>query len=358
MPPACLPTRSPPETMTRTLYLHIGTHRTATSSLQAYLYDNRPRLRRQGFLYPFNVRRHVALMDRLFAGHTTPERVASRINALADKRGGIHSAILSDEDICSRPDLSLLARFREHFDVKVLYCLRRQDLWLESWHLQNIKWQWNPELSHMGWRDFLAGRERFHWIRYDAYMRHLEDVFGSENVIPYVYEKGQMPEGPMAAFCDRIGLTDRSDFTEPRHMNASRSTLVSEFMRHLPLDEVPPRYRSKVERACAALDIEVSNGRQEKAPLLMGPLRRRRVMADYAPGNRELARRRFGRNRLFLDPLPDWSASVTRPRLPARSEAVMDDLVAPFLRELMRQWQEEDLRRQENAQSGKGGGAA
>ena len=336
--------------MTRTLFLHIGTHRTATSSLQAFLHDNRPRLRERGFLYPFNVRRHVALMGRLFAGIVTADEVAAEIHARADRKGDeIHSAILSDEDICSHADLTPLAEFRRYFDVKVLYCLRRQDVWLESWHLQNIKWQWNPELAHLSWPEFLAGRKRFHWIRYDTYVAHLEALFGPGNVVPYVYEKGQMPGGPVAAFCDRIGLADRTGFTEPRHMNASRSTQVSEFMRRLPLDEAPPKYRARLERACAALDKEVAGNRPRRAPLLMGPLRRRRVLAEYAAGNRALARRRFGRGKLFLEPLPDWRAGLERMRLPARSDTLMDELVAPFLRELIREWQEEDARQKARA---------
>ena len=68
------------------------------------------------------------------------------------------------------------------------------------------------------------------------------------------------------------------------------------------------------------------------------------MLADYAAGNRALARRRFGRDRLFLEPLPSWRAGLDRMRLPATGDKLMDELVAPFLGELIREWQEEDAR--------------
>ena len=182
------------------LILHIGAHRTATSALQDFLHANFEPLQKKGFFYPFQVRRHVKLMNGIFAGRRSVAETAEKMQTRMTALGGLHTAILSDEDICMRRDLSVLAEFREWFDVKVVFTLRRQDTWLESWYFQNIKWQWNPKLSHCTFPQFMAMRDDFHWIHYDAYVRHLESLFGAENLILNVMEKEQMPQRPIETF--------------------------------------------------------------------------------------------------------------------------------------------------------------
>ncbi len=62
---------------------------------------------------------------------------------------------------------------------------------------------------------------------------------------------------------------------------------------------------------------------------------RARVMAEYEPGNRRLAERRFGRPRLFAEPLPPADAAVADQRLPADSYDTIARFVAPMLRGLV-----------------------
>ena len=321
--------------MKRRLIFHIGAHRTATSALQDYLADNKRQLRSRGVVYPFQVRRHLKQMNALFTGRRDPAELAETLTARADKRDAdIHTILLSDEDICMREDLGLLARFREWFDVKIVFTLRRQDTWLESWFFQNIKWQWNPKLAHCTFDEFMAQRESFHWIHYDRYVRHLEDLFGAENLILNVMEKDQMPDGPIAAFSDSIGLTDRTGFTEPSHMNASFSPEISEFMRCLPLDAAPVEYRNQLTSACAQIDAK--RGRNTKSSERLLPHADRvALMAEYDPGNRALARRHFDREMLFLEPLPGPDAPLARMELPGDSYALMEEFVAPLLSALI-----------------------
>ena len=318
--------------MKRTLILHIGAHRTATSALQEYLHANFGQLQEKGFFYPFKVRRHLKLMNNLFSGERNPAEVAQTLTKRADKRPHpIRTVILSDEDICMRRDLSVLAAFREWFDVKVVFTLRRQDSWLESWFFQNIKWQWNKKLSHCTFDEFIAMREDFHWIHYDRYLRHLETLFGQENIIVNVHERDQMKGGPIETFCDSIGLTDREGFSAPPHINESYSPAMSEFMRCLPLDEAHPGYRGVLTQACADIDKALHGGGRKQSERLMPPAQRAAVMADYAAGNRAVAQRYFGREELFFDPLPGADAPLARMELPADSYALMRDLVTPLM---------------------------
>lgn len=318
--------------MKRTLILHIGAHRTATSALQEYLHANFDPLQEKGFFYPFKIRRHLKMMNNLFNGERTPADVAQTLTIRADKRPhAIHTVILSDEDVCMRRDLSVLAKFREWFDVKVVFTLRRQDSWLESWFFQNIKWQWNKKLSHCTFDEFMAMREDFHWIHYDRYLRHLETLFGQENIIVNVHERDQMKGGPIETFCDSIGLTDREGFRAPAHINESYSPAISEFMRCLPLDVAPVSYRGMLTQACAEIDKALHGSSKKQSERLMPLEQRAAVMADYAAGNRAVAQRYFGREELFFDPLPAADAPLARMELPADSYALMRDLVTPLM---------------------------
>lgn len=322
--------------MKRKLILHIGAHRTATSALQDYLHSNFLPLQDKGFFYPFKVRRHLKMMNDLFGGKRTIAEVSDTITARADAREkDIHTIILSDEDVCLRRDLSVLAGFKDHFDVKVAYTLRRQDTWLESWFFQNIKWQWNEKLSHCTFDQFMAMREDFHWIHYDRFVRHLEDLFGKENIILNVHEKQQMQDGPIETFCNSIGLTDRTGLGTPGHINESFSPMISEFMRQLPLDAAPVDYRNMLTRACADIDNRMNGGGKKQSERLLPHADRVALMAEYQAGNTAIAQRYFGRDKLFLEPLPDANAPLANMTLPSDMNVLMNDFVAPLLRTMI-----------------------
>lgn len=322
-----------------TLYLHIGTHRTATSSIQAFMLANWEALLAQGVLHPMRIPRHFALFNAIFSGRRSVKEVALDLKLRASKHPvDIDRIVLSDEDVCMQTDLSLLGQFRDHFDVKVVFALRRQDLWLESWYLQNIKWQWNKSLSHLTLTEFMARSEEFHWAYYDRLLSHLDEVFGQENVLPYVFEKAQMPKGPVAAFCSRIGIDDISGLKPAPHVNSSYSPAIAEFVRCMPFDEAPDKFRAALEQAVKAVDQKLSLTSGDHSSLLMDHATRTAVMALHADGNANIARRYFGRDALFLEPMPAPDEALAKMVLPSDSAALMRDFVAPMIQGLIKQY--------------------
>lgn len=319
----------------RTLYLHVGAHRTGTTSIQDFLFANRKALQARGYWLAYARRRHFDLVEGLFAGTVQVADVAADLTARADaKDHAIEAIVLSEERICTHANPEVLAAFAEHFDVQVIYTLRRQDLWLESWYFQNIKWQWTPELSHCTFPEFMAQRETFHWIDYETYVGKLEAAFGAENVQLTVFEKGQMPGGPVGAFCAAIGLKDLEGMRTPPHVNASVSAETLAVMRHLPLDTFEPPVRDVLCRAIEALDQRDIAPGTEGGTRLMTPSERAEVMAAYAPGNAALAARRFERDALFLDPLPPAEAPLANMTLPEDGAALLTRFVGPLLQDL------------------------
>ena len=289
----------------RKLFLHMGAQRTATSSIQSFMHANVEALLDQGVLYPFGVKRHQKQLNAVFNGGMTGAELAMTLHKRCGGRDKpVHTTVLSDEGITLHADLSPLKPLAERFDLKVIYSLRRQDLWLESWYLQNVKWQWNRELSHLTFPQFLDRREDFFWVHYGREIERIEQLVGRDNVHLSVFERDQMPGGPVETFCRMVGISDFAAMTTPPHINSSHSVLVSELLRTLPLDQASKGLRAQLGKAFAALNARLEKTPEETSTLLMPLDRRQEILAEYAAGNASVARRYFNRDQLFLDPLP------------------------------------------------------
>ncbi|WP_405402356.1 hypothetical protein [Paracoccus sp. Ld10] len=319
----------------RTLFLHIGVHRTATTAIQATMFKNWTRLRDEGYLYPLGVERHIGTFNNIFFGNTTAKDVSKTLLARAESHPvPIHTLIMSDEDVSMRRDISALRDFADDFDVKVIFAMRRQDLWLESWWAQNVKGQWDRRYCHMSWPDFMQNRGDFHWIDYDRYIRHIEDVFGEGSVQPYVFERQQMPDGPIVAFCQQFGFPDGASLDRAGGENISLTPEVSEFVRHLPLIDAPMDLRLRLIAMAEGVDRKIRA--ENPVTLMISHDQRLEIIREFAPGNSRVAHRFFGRSDLFLEPLPQPSQPVVTPELPRYSGPLVNRLVAPFFAEIIR----------------------
>ncbi|MEP2529979.1 hypothetical protein [Shimia sp.] len=279
-------------------------------------------------------------MNRLLDGKLDVDAAArDLIRRANEKPDPIHTIVLSDESVSLRRtrDLARLARLRDHFDVKIMVLLRRQDLWLESWYFQNVKWQWNPALSHCTLDEFLAQRHSFHWLHYDKYIKRFEKLFGTENVEVAVFERDQMPGGPVQSFCRQIGLLNLEGLIEPKHTNASLSPAMSELIRQLPVDEgLGDETRHILTKVIQTVDNTLPEALSGGGKLILPHDTRREIMNEYAHGNQTLAQQRFGRDELFHDPLPNETTPIAKLALPEDGVTLMQHFFVPILSDLIR----------------------
>lgn len=324
--------------MKRTLWIHPGIQRTATTSIQEFFFENFHALQERGILYPFHTRRHFQFMNRLIRGNLQVDVAAEDLIRRADaKSTPIHTLVLSDEAISLHKNISRLTELRKYFDVKIMLFLRRQDLWLESWYFQNVKWQWNPALSHGTLEDFLKHQKSFHWIHYDKHIARLEKLFGPENVHIGVFERQDMPGGPVATFCNHIGLTQLDGLSAPKHTNASLSPAMTDLVRQLPLDEgLGDETRNVMVQALQRVDAHLPKRLSGGGKLILPHQTRLKIMKRYAKGNAALAKRRFGRDLLFQEPLPDPSVPIADLALPTDSAVLMEYFIGPLIGDLIR----------------------
>jgi hypothetical protein len=121
-------------------------------------------------------------------------------------------------------------------------------------------------------------------------------------------------------------------------VNSSYSPAIAEYVRCMPFDEAPDKFRASLEQAVKSVDQKLSLTGGKHSSLLMDHATRAAVMALHEEGNANIARRYFGRDALFLEPMPGPDDALAKMVLPSDSAALMRDFVAPMIQSLIKQY--------------------
>jgi hypothetical protein len=308
------------------LLIHAGIHRTGTTSLQRVLSRNRDALAAQGVAYPGEGPNHQPLAWELVRGQSGAREVLALVEG-----AGAERVVLSGEDFAIHQDLGWLAPVAARHEVGVVLYLRRQDHWVNSWYNQHVKWPFDRVKSRMDPQAFLATLEDFHWLDYERLLGRWSKALGEGRVTVAVLEKGQV-EDATADFLARAGIDPAGLDLDAERMNDSLPVHMLEIARHLGLHELRGGKRQRLLNA-------LREGLADRAPpgrvaTVYAPEERNRVLARFEAPNRAVARRFFGRDRLFLEPPPGPDAPYWRfPDLDR--DALLDDWVAPVIRALI-----------------------
>ena len=136
------------------LYLHIGTYKTGTTSIQSFLTHNRENLLHKGYLYPTSGAGQM-IKHGLFCETITMRRPYSPFaNEWIEEWENLEQEIdlhqpdyvvLNTEGLCNfdRDEVKLLesylSRYLSGFETKIIIYLRRQDDLLVSLYVQRVK---------------------------------------------------------------------------------------------------------------------------------------------------------------------------------------------------------------------------
>jgi hypothetical protein len=240
------------------LYLHIGTEKTGTSSVQNFFSANRELLARKGILYPETPgqKNHIGLTAAAQSGGTGgPLRKILGLRSRQDvdqyRRdlvAGLESecaarlfttAVMSNEHCSSRliddREVQWLKDFLSpHFEsIKIIVYVRRQDDFLLSTYSTSVKSGATRELA--------IPQERLIQYRYDHWelLQRWARIFGRENVICRKYEKAALKDGDIVDdFLSVTGIASNPDFERPDDVNESLDAETLEFLRlfnkHVP----------------------------------------------------------------------------------------------------------------------------
>ncbi len=186
------------------LYLHIGTHKTGSTAIQQLLWKHREALANGGLLYPdVGVRRDAHHEIAWAAGTTRAAPDAAALRGLVEQlahqiRNAEDALLLSSEEFEFVQRVDELASLQDHFEVKVIVYLRKQDEYLEAAYNQHVR---SYDLRFTDSIYQFALRYNFFW-RFD-YWRILQNwgrVFGTENIIVRPYGTELVGDDAVADF--------------------------------------------------------------------------------------------------------------------------------------------------------------
>jgi len=352
-----------------TLYLHIGTPKTGTTSLQYFLSINRSSLRKNNYSYPKSTysfpyvlpkqNAHFMIMryykenkkrDRERENALQTEGYAWLLQQLSQRE----NVILSDEGIWTTCDsfphfwqhLNSVVRDAGH-DLKVIVYLRRQDLFIQSY--------WNTRVRNGETLPFLTcvKEEKYAFCHFDYYsqLEHIASAIGRDSLVVRVYEDGQyagMNGTIYSDFLYAIGLELTEDYHIPEEdRNISIDLLCTETKRilnRLPDFAYRKNFLINYMRDVSIQDKEMGID----TPFVLFPHKERVAFLEkYATENQLVAKNYLNRKdgKLFYDELQPPSEEITAKNYPLTIENYVETCgrIILAMRKSMLEEMQEDL---------------
>lgn len=299
------------------LILHIGTHKTGSTSLQAFLCENRGRLAQAGydfplmavqpngvkegrngnFLYPY-------VLDQLDPKKNSKnqrERMQANVQSFLSAAGKTETMILSEERIWHEgaQDERYWPVLRALFDeagfdcVDVVVYLRRQDRFITSLWNQKVK---DASKEQGTLKEYAFSDESLNAMDYGAVIEKLEGIFGREHIVVRVFDRAELVDGDIRRdFCHALNIPLDPGFAFPyERLNPGLTPAVAEVKRLInttaEYNDVGNFLRFAAESVSALEGAPSSRLRPEDA---------RALLDRYAAGNARIAREYLQREELF-----------------------------------------------------------
>jgi hypothetical protein len=161
------------------VFLHIGLHKTGSTSIQYFLSHNRKRLAELGYLYPSKRINHCNLASALkkYSENNYYPEWEKTIKEI--ESSNLEKIIISSEVFVESKTDEIIKRLAEklkNYQTKIIVYIRRQDRILESSFTQKVK----SGVAYNSLEHYLQKRSSVnYWEKIDAWSR----VFGVDNII-------------------------------------------------------------------------------------------------------------------------------------------------------------------------------
>lgn len=306
----------------KTLYLHIGTPKTATTAIQHLCQDNQEVLNKYGYCYP-QFPYYYTNIGKWRNGHfligfqydengerdekkekAIYEEAFANIYACFEKYDNV---ILSDEGIWHYAydrgrtmwkTVGQEAR-KGGFEVKVIVYLRRQDDFLFSWWSQQVKAGMVPS-SVYTW-EAISKELPFIKPDYCEMLDKITEHIDKKNIIVRRFDKTGFYGGSIYAdFLHSIGLEYTDEFkikTETPNLSLTKNnTEIKRILNTLPeLDENSNKQFRKILCDCS------KTSPSDSGYSMFSEEETHKFLARYEEGNRRIAKEYLGEDELFPD---------------------------------------------------------
>ncbi len=322
-----------------TLYLHIGTGKTGTTTIQTFLEANREVLRDRGLIVPLSLGRQnhrnlaaYALDDDVIDNSrrakrlTTIERISSFRERLATDLVAEAATwpphaniVMTSEQMTRLRRQGEIERLRDLLlvvghEIKVIAYIRRQDEYFASEYSQLIKGGQTLPFS-------IDNKLNLAIYNYASFLGRWAEVFGDGNMIVRPFDRNQFAGGDLLAdFLTNVSFPDVTGCAPVDQKNPSLDAQTVEFLRLLNPDL--PRWEEKGVNSTRTAFVQQLEAISDGPKLRLSSEDARSLLARFSESNAEVARRYLGRADGMLFNTPDDHPGIS-PALTARQAAVI-----------------------------------
>jgi len=299
-----------------TVYLHIGTHKTGTTTLQKFLFENREKLKRYKLVYP-EIGLHPTLKGHhpvafYLAGKKSYFRKSSPdvsfrdvISKYVQSLEDGSDLIISSEDfsrLCLSACPNLPTKIKRLFPIstefRVVVYLRRQDHFIESYY----SWQ------RRGGRMMRARLDKefckkIEYFPYSKLLARWAQVFGKANISVRPFEKESLYSHDLIRdFLREVGISKwMAQDVKAHRLNMAYTPRQLEALDYLR-DAIsgPQSLVTRFSRDFIAEFsdlLELKKGAKKSMPPELGS----ECLKHFSCDNHSIAKTYLGRNRLFLN---------------------------------------------------------
>lgn len=318
------------------IYIHIGPNKTGSTTIQKSLFQNEELLNQNGFYIP-----KTGIINNEEAKHNYLEwelrgkKKYSRNGAWNDLLGEIQltnadKIIISNENFyrLTHEEMNRIKSYLEKYKIIIVFYARRQDKRFQSLWAQRVK---NPshkkeDKSFVEWLETYD----FHYDSFDYYDLYKKwgAVFGEENVLIRVVEKGQLQGTLFEDFLAAIGAENPQMYKTSIDMNVSPGiktlSVIKEYKRGLGKKISENALQQIITIIKEYGDTKGWN--REKWNVVSKELYDR-IMRNYADSNNKLALEYFHREQLFLETYEDESNDISIDKVPSDELLELNSLI-------------------------------
>ena len=264
------------------LILHVGLHKTGTSSIQQAIVGREADLAAAGWSTPPFLGRtdgaHHVWVKRLRESPVTGiDGLVRALEALPAERLLLSSEALAHWLLVPEQARALGKALRRRFETRVVIYLRRQDFLKESVYSQVVKTHFRGPIDSPLLYDLALDRR----------LRILDGAFGKGGVVPRIY-RDDTPFDAVEDFRVLLGLPR----TPATSAASTRANVSMPRRKVMFLGETVKKGRPHAEVLATVAQVNASQAiRDDGIRFLLSPQKRARLVAKYAKGNEAICRR-------------------------------------------------------------------
>lgn len=292
----------------KTLWLHIGMAKTASTAIQTFCSENAKLLEREGFCYPiFSIsypgisRAHNGcFLLKVIKDSDGTRDVNQEAANFQEGMKTVHklfksydNVILSNEIIWRGMDvdkkdfweLMIKEAQKGDFNIRVIVYLRRQDSFISSNWNQLVKRQWTEET----FEHYISRVDRTMLNYYDK-LERMAALIGKENIIVRRFDREKFIGGNIYSdFLDAVGISITNEYVITKEVrNTSLYGNTHEIKR--VLNSIPQIKDRAAQTFLVNILQEFSSLSKEKYPSEMfSKEEANALLEDYASGNKKIA---------------------------------------------------------------------